>query len=223
MTVMVKMNEIYIKDRPREKLIKFGASRLSDRDLLAVLIGSGSKEIGVLDLSRKILKEYSLKKLTDTPLEKLLLIKGLGKVSALRIVALSELAKRVKDKAYSIVYSPKDIWRELENIRSKRKEHFVIFCLDSRNKIIKKEIVSIGTLNSSLVHPREVFEPAIKFLSAQIVISHNHPSGDVHPSDEDIQITKKLLKAGNLLGIEVIDHVIVSNDKFLSLKEKGLL
>jgi len=220
---MVKMNEIYIKDRPREKLIKFGASRLSDRDLLAVLIGSGSKEIGVLDLSRKILKEYSLKKLTDTPLEKLLLIKGLGKVSALRIVVLSELAKRVKDKTYSIVYSPKDIWRELENIRSKRKEHFVIFCLDSRNKIIKKEIVSIGTLNSSLVHPREVFEPAIKFLSAQIVISHNHPSGDVHPSDEDIQITKKLLKAGNLLGIEIIDHVIVSNDKFLSLKEKGLL
>ncbi|MEX1052593.1 MAG: DNA repair protein RadC, partial [Patescibacteria group bacterium] len=177
----------------------------------------------VIELSKIILKNHSVKYLTELKVEELLKFKGVGKAAVSKILAAIELGNRVRDKSINIIYSPKDVWVELKNIRYKQKEHFILFCLDSRNRIIKKELISIGTLNSSLVHPREVFEPAIRNLSAQIVISHNHPSGEVQPSDEDIEITKKLIKAGEILGIEIIDHVIVSQEKYLSFKEKGIL
>jgi len=112
---------------------------------------------------------------------------------------------------------------ELKNIRNIKKEYFYVFCLDSRNKVIKKELVSVGTLNTSLVHPREVFEPAIRNLSAQLVIAHNHPSGDINPSEEDLNITAKLVKAGELLGINVLDHIVISKDNYFSFKENNLL
>lgn len=114
---------------------------------------------------------------------------------------------------------PRDVWNELSEIRGSKKEHFIVFYLDIQNQMIKKEIISIGILNTSLVHPRELFEPAIKHLAAQILISHNHPSGDCTPSDDDIKLTKRLIEAGKILGIEIIDHVIVSSTKCFSFKE----
>ncbi len=219
----MRIKSIYKGDRPRERLLKFGASRLKDSELLALILGSGTKEKNVIELSESILKEISVKYLTEVSVEKLLKFKGVGYANAIKIIAVLEFAKRIKDKKKIIIYSPKDIWIELNNIKNNKKEYFFVFCLDSRNSIIKKELVSVGTLNSSLVHPREVFEPAIRNLSAQLVIAHNHPSGDVNPSKEDLEITAKLAKAGELLGISIVDHVVISGDIYFSFKGHNLL
>jgi len=219
----MRIKNIYKGDRPRERLMRFGASRLKDSELLALILGSGTKEKNVIELSESILKKISVKYLTDVSIEELLKFKGVGYANAIKIIAVLEFAKRIKNKKEIIIYSPKDIWNELTNIKNNKKEYFFVFCLDSRNKIIKKELVSVGTLNSSLVHPREVFEPSIRNLSAQLVIAHNHPSGDVNPSSEDLEITTKLAKAGDLLGISIVDHVVIANDKYFSFKEHNLL
>ena len=118
---------------------------------------------------------------------------------------------------------PKDIWEALADIRENKKEHFIIFYLDTRNHEIKRDIISVGCLNANLVHPREVFEPAIRNLAASVIVAHNHPSGNLEPSQEDLDLTKRLVGAGKLLGIELLDHVIVSKDGFSSFKEKGLI
>jgi DNA repair protein RadC len=134
------------------------------------------------------------------------------------------LGKRLlKGKKARIYIKPKEIWEELKDLRNLKKEHFVVFYLDSRNQEIKREIISIGSLTANLVHPREVFEPAVKNLAAQIILTHNHPSGDPEPLEDDLEITKRLVEAGKLLDIEVIDHIIVVKDGFLSFKEKNLI
>jgi len=204
-------------------MLKFGAARLKDSELLAIILGSGTKEKNVIELSESVLKDFPVKRLTGVSVEDLLKFKGVGFVNATKILAVLEFAKRLKSKEEIIIYSPKEIVKELKSIKNIKKEHFYVFCLDSRNKVIKKELVSVGTLNSSLVHPREVFEPAIRNLSAQLVIAHNHPSEDVSPSKEDLEITAKLVKAGELLGINIIDHVVISNDKYFSFKGHNLL
>lgn len=140
-----------------------------------------------------------------------------------RLKALKELGKRLANRPTSIFLKPKDIWESLREVREAKKEHFIVFYLDARNAEIKRETVSIGTLNYNIVHPREVFEPAVRNLAASIIVAHNHPSGNLEPSDEDIALTRRLAQAGKLLGIELLDHVIVSKEGFKSLKEKGLL
>ena len=139
-------------------------------------------------------------------------------------MACFELVKRVlKEKKSELILTPRDVWENLKDIRDNKREHFVIFFLDARNQEIQREVISVGILNANLIHPREVFEPAIHHCAAQILISHNHPSGDTTPSDDDITVTKRLQEAGKILGIEIIDHVIVSQNSFLSLKCEGLL
>lgn len=145
-------------------------------------------------------------------------------MKACEIVACFELGKRLLQRKQAEIYlKPKDVWDELKDLRSHKKEHFVIFYLDSRNQEIKREVISIGSLNTNLVHPREVFEPAVRNLAAQIILAHNHPSGDPEPSEDDLEITKKLVESGKILGIEVVDHIIVTKNGFLSFKEKGLI
>jgi DNA repair protein RadC len=139
------------------------------------------------------------------------------------IQAIWEISKRFAGKKSNIYLKPRDIWEELRDIRGAKKEHFMVFFLDTRNQETHRETVSIGTLNYNLVHPREVFEPAVKYLAAGIIVAHNHPSGCLEPSDEDISLTKRLVSAGKLLGIEVLDHVIVTKDAFTSFKQKGLI
>lgn len=140
-----------------------------------------------------------------------------------RLRALKELGKRLGNRTASIFLKPKDVWETLREVREAKKEHFIVFFLDSRNAEIMRETVSIGCLNANLVHPREVFEPAIRNLAASVIVAHNHPSGNLEPSQEDIDLTKRLVGGGKLLGIEVLDHVIVSRTGFSSFKEKGLI
>jgi len=211
-------------ERPREKLVKYGVSKLSNSELLALILGTGTKNENVLFLSQRILKKYKTKDLPKAKLNDLIKIKGLGPAKACKIIAMFELSKRLlKNKKSTIYLTPEDIFNELKDIRKNKKEHFICFYLNARNQEIKKEIISIGTLTTSVVHPREVFENAIKNNAAQIVLAHNHPSNIVTPSPEDKIVTRRLKKAGDLLGIEVMDHVIVSKTKYFSMREKGLL
>lgn len=220
----MKIKDLPRIDRPREKLIKYGSGKLSNSELLAILLGTGIKGINVVELSNKILKKFTGNNLTKADVKELKNTTGLGEAKACEIVACFELGKRLlKDKKTELILSPEDVWNQLKDIRNHKKEHFVIFYLDTRNQEICREIISIGTLNESLVHPREVFEPAIRNSAAQIIIAHNHPSGNPDPSEEDIKITAKLVEAGKLLGIELFDHIIVTKGNFFSMSKEKLL
>lgn len=219
----MKIKDLPKIDRPREKLEKYGSGKLSNSELLAILLRTGSKGVNVIDLSNKILKKFSSVGLTHVSIKDLKNTFGLGTAKACEIVACFELGRRLlQNKKFLLILSPQDVWEELKDIRDNKKEHFVVFYLDSRNQEIQREIISIGTLNESLVHPREVFEPAIRNSAAQIIIAHNHPSGNTDPSEEDIRITAKLVEAGKLLGIELFDHIIVTKENFLSMNKENL-
>ena len=220
----MKIKDLPRVDRPREKLEKYGPERLSDSELLAILLRTGSKGINVVELAGKILRKFSDVGLARASVKELKNTFGLGSAKACEIAACFELGRRfLQNKQSVLLLSPQDVWNELKDIRDNKKEHFVIFFLDSKNQEIKREIISIGSLNANLVHPREVFEPAIRHLAAQVIVAHNHPAGDSSPSQEDSDITKQLVGAGKLLGIEINDHVIVSKTNFFSFKEHKLL
>jgi len=205
-------------------LEKYGAGKLSDAELLAILLRTGPKGTGVLDLSKKILKQFSENKLANASFKELKDIHGLGPAKACEIVAVFELGRRLlKDKQAVLIISPQEVWEQLKDIRDNKKEHFVVFFLNTQNQEIQRELISVGTLNASLIHPREVFEPAIKHLAAHVILAHNHPSGSLEPSDEDLSVTKRLVDSGRLLGIEVLDHVIITSRGYMSFKEKNLL
>jgi len=226
---MVKIKDLPKIERPREKLEKYGPEKLSSSELLAILLRTGSKGINVVEMANKILKKFSGDGLSKADVKKLKNTFGLGSAKACEIVACFELSRRLlQNKQSVLLLSPQDVWDQLKDIRENKKEHFVIFYLDSRNKEIgreeiKREIISVGSLNANLIHPREVFEPAVRNFAAQIIIAHNHPSGDTEPSEDDLVITKRLVEAGKILGIEVVDHIIVVKDQFLSFKEQGLI
>ncbi|MFA6963642.1 MAG: DNA repair protein RadC [Patescibacteria group bacterium] len=201
-------------DRPQEKLVKYGTKKLSDAELLAIILRTGTKECNVLDLSKKILRKYR-EKLSSLEIDELKKIKGLGETKACQLIAVVELARRlIHDNAKPLLISPEVVFESVKEIRESKKEHLLAIYLDVRNREISREIISIGTLTANLVHPREIFEPAIRQLAAGIIIVHNHPSGDTQPSDEDREATKQLRKAGNILGIEVVDHIIVSEHNY---------
>jgi DNA repair protein radc len=170
------------------------------------------------------LKKFSADELPNLTFNDLKNYPGLGPAKACEIIACFELGKRLlKGKRTKIYLTPKDVWEELKDLHNHKKEHFVIFYLDARNQEIKREIISVGSLNANLVHPREVFEPAVRNLAAQIILAHNHPSGDPEPSEDDLEITKRLVESGRILGIEIIDHIIVAKNGFISFKEKRLI
>lgn len=217
----MKIKDLPKIDLPREKLQKYGVNKLTDFELLAILLGSGIKGLNVLQLSKKILviiRKIGLNKIT---LEDLLKIKGLGKAKASQILSAVEIGGRLNKKQE--ILSSKDVWNLCIDIRDSKKEHFIAFYLNVQNCLIERQIISVGTLNSSLVHPREVFEPAVRLSAASIIIAHNHPSGSRDASDEDLVITKKLVEAGKILGIEIVDHVIVVKNSYMSFKGGGLL
>ncbi len=222
----MKLKEFPIEDLPREKLSKFGTKNLSNYELLAIILGSGNKKESVLEITSKLLLKYNLKKIATLNLATLQKESGIGKVNASKILASIELGKRassfVSEKSKKIscareiaeIFIPEMNFLESENFR-------VVF-LDSKNQIIDSKIIFIGTLNESVVHPREIFKSAILENSANIILIHNHPSGDLNPSEEDIKTTKELVKAGEILGIKVLDHIIVGNNSFFSFLEEGL-
>jgi DNA repair protein RadC len=211
-------------EQPREKLIKYGAGKLSLSELLAIILRTGPRGSNVVQVAENALHKYGGTKLAHVSFTDLKQIKGIGPVKAGELIACFELGRRMlKDKQAVLILSPREVWEQLKDIRDNKKEHFVIFYLDTQNQEIKREIISVGTLNSSLIHPREVFEPAVKHLASHVLLAHNHPSGSLEPSDEDLLVTKRLCDAGRLLGIEVIDHVIVTSRGYMSFKEKNLL
>jgi len=218
------MKQMPMVDRPREKLLRYrSASRLKTEELFAIILGTGRKGENVLSLARKILKiitEAEPSSLFDT----LIKTGGMGNTKTCQILSVIELRKRLNSlyEAKDIL-SPADIWKDMLPTHTSKKEHFIVYYLDTRNSIIKKELISLGSLNASIVHPREVFEPAVRNLCAHIILSHNHPSGDSAPSEADILVTKKLQNAGKILDIEVLDHVIVCEKGFTSMKEMGLM
>lgn len=209
---------------PREKLKRYGPEKLLDAELLALILRTGRKNESVLKFSNRVYKEILRVGLENLNFESISKIKGIGLSKAAEVIGAIEFSKRLfKGKKTRIYLSPIDVKNAMQDIVSSRKEHFVVFYLDSRNQELIRDIVSIGTLNASLVHPREVFENAIKYNAASIIIAHNHPSGDPMPSDADLQITDKLKKSGEILGIELIDHVIVTKKNIFSFKNENLI
>ncbi len=220
----MKIHDMPKVDRPREKLEKYGSGKLSSSELLAILLRTGSKGVNVVELSNSILKKFGNGAVASATIEELKDVHGLGAAKACEIVACFELGRRMlKNKPSALIMSPEQVATELKDIRNHKKEHFVIFYLDSRNNEVKREIISVGTLNASIVHPREVYEPAIQHSAAHVIVAHNHPSGDPEPSDEDRALTERLVEAGKILGIELLDHVIVTSTGHRSFKEKGLI
>ncbi len=220
----MKIKDLDRIDRPRERLGKYGPSKLSTPELLAIVLRTGTRDLNVIQLANKILKVVSGNDLSKIKIEELRKIKGVGEAKACEIIAVLELGSRLlKGKQSVLLLSPRDVWNELKDIRGHKKEHFIVFFLDSRNQEIKREIISIGTLNSNLVHPREVFEPAIKNNTAQIIVAHNHPSNDPEPSPEDVALTERLAEAGRLLGIELLDHIVISKTGYVSLRERKII
>lgn len=219
-----KIKDLPKVERPREKLLRYGPEKLSNSELLAILLRIGRPGQNVVEIAQQILQKCGAQNLPKLTLKELVNLPGIGPVKACEIIASFELGKRLlQGKQAEIYLKPKDVWEELRDLRDYKKEHFVIFYLDSRNQEIKREIISTGSLNANLVHPREVFEPAVRNLAAQIILAHNHPSGDPEPSEDDLEITKRLVEAGKILGIEIVDHIIVVKNGFLSFKEKNLL
>ncbi|MBI1883689.1 MAG: DNA repair protein RadC [Chlamydiae bacterium] len=207
---------------PREKLEENGPENLKDHELLAILLRTGLPSKNVLQVARDIIKAHPPKRLLDLKLDSLQKIKGIGLAKASTLIAAFELSKRALEKGLGVshtIHSPKDILPLISAIRHSKKEHFVAIYLNSRKQVIHQETISIGSLDGSLVHPREVFQPGIQSSAASIILAHNHPSGDVSPSREDIVVTQRLCRAGHLLGIEILDHVIIAKENFLSLRE----
>jgi len=209
-------------DRPREKLTKYGPNKLKDEELLAIILGTGTRGANVVELSRKIIRKFG-KNFGKLSVEELKGIKGLGKIKATQLVATFELARRYLQKDKPQILSPQTIFDSLVDLRKSKKEQLVALYLDTRNYEIQREIISIGTLNANLVHPREVFEPAVKNLASSLILVHNHPSNDTEPSKDDIEITKQLVEAGKIMGIEVVDHIVISESKFYSFADHGKL
>src|SRR3989344_8083322 len=206
----MKLTELKNTELPREKMEKYGAKRLKNFELIAIILGSGIKGCNVLELARKIEKLITQKSLNNVTLEDLRKIRGLGKTKAIQILSVISLVDRLGNERNAEVLSGKDIWNLCTDFRSSKKEHIVAFYLDTQQRLIERRVISVGTLDTSLLHPREVFEPALQLSAAGVVLAHNHPSGILDPSDEDIAITKRVADAGDLLGIILVNHIIVS-------------
>jgi len=220
--ILKTINQLEHFDKPREKLIKKGAKALKDFELVAILLGSGIKGKDVIKLSKEIVKLYE-DDFSSLTLDKLLSIHGLGVAKASQLISAIELSKRYLVKQNKKITNASDIYEELKEYRDKKQEYFLCLYLDGANHICETRIITIGTLNQSLVHPREVFAPAIEHRCASIIVAHNHPSGILSPSSEDINVTQRLKESGKLLGIELLDHVIFTKDSFISLKDEDML
>ena len=209
----MRIKEIAIEQRPRERLKSLGSETLSDAELLAILVQSGFRGESALDLSNRMISLFGIENINSLSLSELMNIKGIGLAKAAKLIAAFELSKRVNSGKIceKVVNNASDIANYyMERLKDKKKEYFIAVFLDSKNKIIKDEVISVGTLNSSLVHPREVFKEAIKNSANSIILVHNHPSGDCEASENDIDITKRIAKSADIVDIKVLDHIIIT-------------
>lgn len=224
------MNESYrfhIRDlpeeeKPREKLRKNGPAALKNYELMAVILGRGTRKEGVLELSKRIMSQYGDQAIfSEGDVEKIESVLGLTSVQACQVVAAFELGKRLFGRQSDVfLRSPEEVFQYAKDMARLRREHLRGLYLDTRNKLIRDEVIAIGTLTQSPSHPREVFHPAIESHAAAIILVHNHPSGDPSPSKDDIELTKQIHEASKILAIDVLDHVIIGNGRYFSLKER---
>ena len=222
----MKISEIPWFDRPWTRLKKKGVSNLSNAELLAAVLGRGNKKENAIDLSHRVLSKHHFNKLTDLSLIELEK-EFKNDIQAMRIQAMFEIFRRTnrlnKGGYKQKIKTAEDVFNHyVDKLQDEKKEHFYVLFLDTKNQIVSEELISVGTLNASLIHPREVFKGAIKASANSVILVHNHPSGDNSPSKEDEEVTKIIKDAGDILGIKVLDHVIIGENDFVSLKEKGL-
>ncbi|WP_059049647.1 RadC family protein [Paenibacillus senegalimassiliensis] len=225
---MHMLRDLPAEERPRERMLQYGAGALSHAELLAILVRTGTRQESAIHIAQRMLTAAGgLRGLVDLSLDEMLHTKGIGPAKAIQLKAGIELGRRLAKTRLpeaETIRSPQNVAELLmEQLRYLQQEHFVCLFLNTKNHIIAQETLSIGSLNASIVHPREVFRAAIKCSSASIVCAHNHPSGDPTPSPEDIQLTRRLCEAGEIVGIDVLDHIVIGDGKFVSLKEQGLM
>jgi len=220
--------DLPVSERPRERLQKFGVEALSAQEILAVILGRGVAGESVMVTGQRLLSQFgNLKGIAGASVEELSQVKGIGLAKASQIKAAFELANRLEGYSETgkkpIVKTPEDVVSLLGGrLKDKKKEYFVVILLDTRNQLIKISEISIGSLDASIVHPREVYKEAIAASAAAVIFVHNHPSGDPAASEDDISLTKRLAEAGEIVGIDVLDHIIIGDKDYLSLKREGL-
>lgn len=224
----MKIADLEPNEKPREKIRMYGPKALSNAELLAIILRTGDRENSVLDLSRKILRQYSdLQNLTNAELEELTALDGLGPAKASAVLALCEISKRINLPTATLdtkIRSPKDVFSLMRReLCFDRTEKLYLLSINSRGKCIAKDMITSGTINETIINSREIFQKAFSRNAQSVILVHNHPSGETTPSTEDIKATKAVSEAGNKIGIPLLDHIIIANGSFVSLKQLGLL
>jgi len=213
-------------DRPREKLMAKGVQNLKDAELLAILLNTGVAGENVLQVASRILGQYSKREIINLNFKELSGIKGVGQVKACLLLACAEFIKRAleaKEEIAPIIKTVDDVVAQSIYMKDKQREHFMVLYLNARNELIFKKPMFVGTLNANIVHPREIFGEALKQNAAFVIFCHNHPSGNPQPSQTDLEINKQLVEAGKIMGIEALDHIIITKTKVFSFKESGIM
>lgn len=218
---VLKIKDLPLNDKPRAKMINHGPGSLSLAELLAVIFNTGSKSEDVLEMSNRIIREYGEKSIiSEKNVERLSLELNIPIVKASQIIACGEIGRRFYEKNSSgltVIRSAKDVYEHLRDMHNLPKEHLRGLYLNSHNRIIHDEVLSIGTINTNIIHPREVFRPALQYNAAAIVLAHNHPSNIPTPSAQDIEATNQIIEAGKIIGISVLDHVIITKSTYVSI------
>lgn len=222
------IKELPEDERPRERLLKYGPEILSNAELLAIILRVGTREYSAIGLAEHMLGKFGgMKGIATADIEGLSSIKGLGMAKATQIKAMVELGKRLSatvSHSRTSIHSPQDIADLLmPELRDLAQEHFKGIFLNTKNEVLKIRTITVGCLDSSLITPRELFREAISCNSASVIVAHNHPSGDPTPSREDVEVSKRLIESGKIIGIEVLDHLVIGDGKWISLKERGLI
>ena len=218
----MKIKDLLNDSKPRERFLKYGPHALSDAELFSIILRTGTKSENVLEMANRLIAEYRINKLFDCSIKELEKIKGIGQTKAIELLTIAELAKRYNNFKGEIkhIRSAKDVFEYFhEKLKNEKQENFIILMLNNKNQIINEQLVTKGILDSSIIDAREVFKPAIKNSASRIIIVHNHPSGNPEPSKEDRETTEKLIEAGEVLGIKVLDHIITGRDNYWSWKE----
>jgi DNA repair protein RadC len=215
------------EDRPRERLARFGPDALSTAELIAVILGSGTKKIPIMQLAHEIVLRFGdLRRLSEATLSELCQIKGIGSAKAIQLKAALSLGPRVARQTtpqkYRIENPIQAYYLLKDELGKEKRELFVVILLDVKGQVICHEVVAIGTLSQALIHPREVFYPAIRHKASSLILAHNHPSGDPTPSVQDFEVTEKLINAGKMMNIPVFDHIIIGDSSYISLRQKGI-
>ena len=219
---MKRIKDIPKSERPREKLLASGAKHLSDQELLAVILGKGTKKLDVLALSEKIIQLIDETGI-ELDAEELQKVDGIGTAKAALLAAAFEFVRRrIKPEGIKIKF-PSDVMPLIQHFADRKQEHFICISLNGANEVMNVRVITIGLVNKTQVHPREVFADVIAERASSVILAHNHPSGNLEPSDDDLRITTQLIEAGKLLGIKVLDHIIFSSRDFVSLLDKGKL